>query len=268
MESNKFDALARRAVGDDSSRRGVLRAGIGALAASALAVVGLSAVDDAAAKKNNNNGKNHQRDKATRRRHATTVICYLGQTMEVKKKNLNQKFPGFTQGACICQEPTPLTCGIGCCATAFPLCCPSGSFGSEPGQSSGSTCAPTNARCCPPNQGGGACAGELPQCCPLTNQDPRGSCAPVDANCCNSAAGGGFCQQPFNQCCPVTPQFPGGACCRPSQRCGVGAVGTQGNCLPGQVINFRGCCSSAINVEADDDGGVKGSSAKVGVAAV
>ena len=267
MESNKFDALARRVVGDDSSRRGVLRSGLSALGATALAVVGLRA-DDAAANKKKNN-KNHQNDKAARRRHRIVAICYNNETVSTRRSAFNNgAFPGATEGPCVCAAPYPITCGTECCPAEFPQCCPSGSGGAERGQSAGNVCASNLGRCCPLSQGGGACESPEPQCCPPTNFDPNGSCAPTDANCCNSAAGGGFCQAPFNQCCPRTAQFPQGACCRPNQRCGVGQVGTQGNCPPGLVINFNGCCSSAVGVEGGEDGGVKRSVAKGGVAAV
>jgi hypothetical protein len=265
MESNKFDALARRAVGEDSSRRGVLRSGLSALGATALAVVGLSAADDAAAK-NNNNNNNNQQQRRRRRRNGTVAICANGQTQSTTRGAFNAgAFPGATLGPCVCANPNPITCGTGCCSNEFPQCCGSGQALGGPGGNQGTVCAPNTSRCCPVNQGGGACDSPTPQCCPPTNQNPRGSCAPVDANCCNNQAGGGFCQAPFNQCCPVTSQFPGGACCRPNQRCGVGAVGTQGNCPPGLVINFRGCCSSAVDVEGGEDGGVRGYAAKVGI---
>jgi hypothetical protein len=276
MESNKFDALARRAVGEDSSRRGVLRAGIGALAASAMAVVGLSAADDAAADKKKN-GKNHQRDAATRRRHRTTVICYLGETLEVKKDKVNQKFPGHQPGACICQAPTPVSCGLGCCAADFPLCCPNPSFGSSPGQTAGSTCAPITSRCCPPNQGGGACDSPTPQCCPPTNQQPRGFCAPVDAVCCPSNLGGSFCPAPFTKCCPPLTAARGGfaPCCRQEQRCcnnpgATGPAAVTAGCLAGQACNFEGCCTADVNIVSGDDSGARRSpgAAKVGIAPV
>jgi hypothetical protein len=50
VDGQRFDDVLRRAVGD-GSRRGLLRAGVGALAASALGLVGLGASEDAAAKK-------------------------------------------------------------------------------------------------------------------------------------------------------------------------------------------------------------------------
>ncbi|MBW3634020.1 MAG: hypothetical protein KY456_13435, partial [Chloroflexi bacterium] len=202
MESNKFDALARRAVGDDSSRRGVLRAGIGALAASALAVVGLSTADDAAANDNakKRRKRQHQRDQATRRRHRKIVICYNGETLEVLKNKVNQKFPNVQPGPCVCVGQTPITCGLGCCPVEFPACCPNGSFGNQPGESSGSTCAPVSTGCCPVGAGQGFCDAPNNQCCPPTNQNTRGYCAPPDAACCSTRTGGGFCPAPFNQC--------------------------------------------------------------------
>ena len=268
MESNKFDALARRVVGDDSSRRGVLRSGLSALGATALAVVGLRA-DDTAAKKKNNNNNNNQQQRRRRRRRATVAICVNGQTQSTTRGAFNAgAFPGATLGPCVCAAPNPITCGTGCCSNEFPQCCPGSQALGGPGGEQGTTCAPNTSRCCPANQGGGACDSPTPQCCPPTNQNPRGSCAPVDANCCTNATGGGFCSAPFNQCCPVNPATGNFACCRPSQRCGVGAIGTQGNCPPGLVINNFGCCSSAVNVQAGEDGGPRGFAGRGGVAAV
>jgi len=254
MESNKFDALARRAVGEDSSRRGVLRAGVSALAAAAMAVVGLRAADDAAADNKNNNDKdNHRKDKQFKRQHRKVAICYFGETLEVKKRGFGNRFPGATLGACTCQAPFVNTCGTGCCPAEFPQCCSSGRAGGERGQNAGDVCAPNTSRCCPVSQGGGACDNPTPQCCPPTNQDPFGSCAAVDAACCGNNTGGGSCPAPFTQCCP--PQTPAqrsqfgatGGCCRPDQRCcnapgTVGQAAVTAGCLAGQVCSANGCC--------------------------
>jgi len=249
MESNKFDALARRAVGEDSSRRGVLRAGISALGGTALAVVGLRTADDAAADNKKNNKKNHRKDSQFRRQHRRISICYNGETLEVKKAGAFERFPGAQQGPCACQGNTPLQCGIGCCPPEFGVCCSNPVRRDErtarPGEAGGSICAPATSACCPTSIGGGACDQPNNTCCPPTSDAPRGGCAPAGATCCTNRQAGGFCAPPFTQCCQPTAARPQGACCLPGQVCATGPAGTTGaasGCPAGQVVSAAGCC--------------------------
>jgi hypothetical protein len=266
MESEKFDALARRVIGD-GSRRGILRGGIGALAASALAVVGLG--DDAEGKKKKKKGPNKKRNSGnSNKRKRQPAICYRGETITTTRGKFQDGwYEGATQGACICPADRPITCGLGCCPNNFPQCCATPAAFGSPGEATGSTCAPNTSRCCTVANGGGACDSPTPQCCPPTNQQPRGSCAAVDATCCNSAQGGGSCPAPFSQCCPVTPNFPIGSCCRPGQQCCTGPAGVQSNCPAGLVCNVNGCCTAGVLITGGEEDGAprQAGSDKVGI---
>ncbi len=217
MESDKFDNLVRGAF-DGGSRRSVVRVGIGALAASALVTLGLRAEDADAKKKKG------------------------------KKKKKKKGVPPAT-----CPANLPVTCGTGCCPTAFSKCCV-GNFG-EQGFGGGlvtvlraagdSTCNPPSFNCCPVEQGGGSCGGNFPKCCPATTQEPFGLCTESNATCCPSSAGGGACPADHPKCCPSgfngqeVNQF--SRCCLTSEAC----CQVDTDCPPGQECDGN-CCQEAV----------------------
>src|SRR5687768_3412319 len=151
MDSERFDRLIRTIEGE-ASRRGVVRAGLGVLAAAAVAAVGLRAADDATA------GNKHR---AKRRKQARA---------QKKKKKVKiipgppgpQGPPGLAAPVQTCSGARPITCGGGCCQSTHPLCCDS------TGDTSGKSCHPSGNgfQCCPLALGGGACGGAFPKCCP------------------------------------------------------------------------------------------------------
>ena len=274
MESERFDALARRASDEapDASRRSIVLGGVTALAASALAVVGRGDAADAKKKKGPNKKRNSGNSNKRKRQMA---ICYRGETQVVRRGQFQDGwFEGATQGACVCGGTSPISCGTGCCPNEFPQCCPpTAEQTGEGGKTSGndvSVCAPNTSRCCTVANGGGACDSPTPQCCPPTNGAPRGACAPVDATCCTNAQGGGVCFAPFTQCCPPSPaNFPFGNCCRPGQQCCTGPVGSPSNCPAGLVCNINGCCTAGVLITSgEEDGAPRQTGAeKVGISA-
>lgn len=196
MESEQFDRLVRGAAG--ASRRGVLRAGIGAVAATALVAIGVGPTGTDA-----------------RRRRRKRLVCLNGQTLQVgnRKRFLRR---GATKGACeppspppppaTCPANRPVTCGDGCCPTEYSLCC-------EETTSSTDThsCNPPASNCCPASQGGGSCPAEFfgiglfptaTVCCPATEQTPRGWCGEEGGDCCTTEEGGFSCP-PGGECCPI-----------------------------------------------------------------
>jgi hypothetical protein len=181
VESEKFDELVRGAFAD-ATRRGVVRVGIGALAASAIASLGLTS-DDAEAKK--------------------------------KKKKKKKKTTTTTPPPPRCQGTTPVTCGDGCCPSQYPLCC----AGANP---TGGTCNPSGATCCPLESGGGACGGPFPKCCPATQGFPFGSCARTSSNCCPPESNLDWCGTEFSKCCKEDCCFPDEPCCGPGGSCPAG----------------------------------------------
>src|SRR5690348_10191215 len=115
MESEKFDALVRN-VQDAASRRGVLRAGIGAVVLSVL-----TRFDQAEAKKHMSEAM---------RRHLAVAKKKHNHKKKKKKKPVQ------------CTGSTPVTCGTGCCVAEFPTCCPD-AFTHD------SVCVPSGFQCCP-----------------------------------------------------------------------------------------------------------------------
>ncbi len=196
----------------DSSRRGAIRVGIGALAASALAAMGLEA-----------------------------------EAKKKKKKKKKKKTP-----VAVCPADLPITCGDGCCPSAYPLCCLAnfgfggGAFiNSVPGES---TCNPASFTCCPADQGGGSCGGERPKCCPATAQAPFGICARADDVCCTTEQGGFSCPADQPVCCLENPNdiFDGRNCCPAGSSCCQVAADCPGGVGP--CVN--GCCPAAAPREA------------------
>lgn len=211
MESQQFDTLARRVV-NASSRRGVVQAGVGALAAVALAAFGGGQLDEAEAKGNHHHRHHHK-----------------------KKRKKNRR----------CPSTRPVTCGPGCCPSEFPQCCEDAD---EPNPDFAFECAPSTANCCPVSQGGGFCVGAESKCCPPTSQAPFGNCAEQAGTCCPSELGGFTCPAVEPVCCLNNPNDPfSGFCCPAGQSCGpnfscVPAAGSTGTASVGvrQQNNERG----------------------------
>jgi hypothetical protein len=220
----------------------VTRIGVGALAAAALATLGVSA-DDA-------EGKNKKRNvcKCTS---SDPTSC----VNKKKKKNKVNRFlnnnPCAYKGKCQagvsgcatpqCTGDTPVTCGEGCCPSTFSKCCLADIADFAPGTQ---TCNPTSFTCCPAELGGGSCDPGSPTCCPPTRTSRFGTCADPDEKCCTAEQGGGTCQS-NETCCPPNPNNPGdsGVCCPAGQACCINggapcATGTVCNADPGE----SGCC--------------------------
>lgn len=199
VESEKFDELIR-AVSSDASRRGAVRVGLGTLAATALATLGLSAAETEAKKK-----------KKRRKKPAAIV----------------PPPPPPPTPAKTCSGARPVTCGDGCCGAPYAKCCDDLEF------TSGKVCAPTSSTCCPASTGGGSCGeGDHTVCCAPNAVTTFGDCAPPDGACCTAEQGGGHCDAPNIVCCPNNCCFPGQACCGAGGSCPTGFVcdGGEGDC--------------------------------------
>ena len=185
MDLDVFDDVARQAA-DGSSRRSLVRAGLGALGLTGLGLAALASDADAGGKgKGKNKGK--------------------------KKKR--------------CKGERPNKCGQGCCPANYPNCCewagepnPAFAFSCAP---SNNVCCPVSQgggsceageKCCPPtltNQFG-SCAEAADVCCPANS---KGSSCPASApvccdfDCCPTGsvcAVNGACSGDFNlegECC-------------------------------------------------------------------
>jgi hypothetical protein len=236
VESEKFDRLVRGAFAG-ASRRGVVRVGVGALAASALATLGLTS-DDAGAKKKKKKKK-------------TICVCTSSDastctTQTLKKNQANSTLssnPCAYSGACVagqsgcpaqCTGDTPVTCGEGCCPSNFSKCCSAFLDSSAPAGTL--TCNPNDFNCCLASQGGGSCGGDHPVCCGPTQQNPFGTCTPTGGTCCTTEQGGGECHPEFPVCCLIDPADldsgnccpAGSSCCQDDADCG----GAPGSCDP------------------------------------
>jgi hypothetical protein len=223
-----------------------MRAGAGALAAAALASLGLRA-DDAEAKKKKK------------------PVCLNGQTKKVRnRKRFLKKNPTATVGACVtpaqqCTTASPVSCdpnGNWCCPSTLPTCCPDASI-------AGFACNPANHVCC--GTDGAACAPTGEQCCqgggPRSFQ-PGSYCAPTGLLCCpfesevGACAAGDFCCPPIagtdaeGGCCPAfeivngngSEAFTGGCCnpddeesCPEGWRCSTSGDVISGCCFPEEV---------------------------------
>ena len=227
MDADKFDALMHQVL-DDASRRGVIRAGIGALSALALMIIELGGGNDAAADSGRCKkrcGECQRCEKGKCRRTSRGKRCKSGKCRP--KGNGTPCACGTCQsGFCALTPPTsPPTCpperpaacpNGGCCPSAFPLCCPASP------RTTGATCNAAGRTCCPEERGGGSCGSNRPQCCPPTDQAPAGSCARSTDICCTSAQGA--------LSCPA-----GSACCTTNAEC-TGLMPTGQTCQ-------SGCCA-------------------------
>lgn len=239
MESRKFDDLARGTV-TDSSRRGVLRVGFGALAASALATLGPRA-DDADAKK-----KKKKKKTICNCTSSDPLTCSTQKTKKNKANDILNSNPCAYSGSCQaglsgcpaqCAADRPVVCGEGCCPAEFSKCCDD-----VENPLFTKTCNPTSFTCCPASAGGGSCDPEFPQCCPLTTQDPEfGHCTEATSICCTSETGGNSCLADFPVCCLIDPaDLESGNCCPVGSSCctvdadcpggGLGACDLMSNC--------------------------------------
>jgi hypothetical protein len=143
MDGKAFDTLVQMAV-RESSRRRVLCAGIGTLAASALGLVRWSAAEDVAAKK-----KHHKKKKKTCPKRCFGV-CVKGGG--VCCQGPSDGFGGWCDSSyphcCSASDPT----GGGCCESGYPICCFDPSVGGY---------------CCP---AGAVCCGAISGCCASSGQ--------------------------------------------------------------------------------------------------
>src|SRR4051812_23124115 len=173
MESDRFDDLVRFMSGD-ASRRGVVRAGLGALALVASAALGLSAPDEGEArhrrqaKARKHAGKKHRKNsKGQHRHHGQTGPLTPPATCTPGSAGCPPDDPGETQDpdgprspeGAACQEDgecaSGLCCldswdGLGLCAAAgsrrcdgnFDVCCGPGTECCE------TQCCPEGTHCC------------------------------------------------------------------------------------------------------------------------
>src|SRR5215213_11459158 len=205
MESECFDDLVR-ALSGDASRRGVVRAGIGALAAAVLAALGLNRADEVAAKrgrraKAHTSAHKHQGAKkhpTKRKGHhghhshddhtgpkAPPPNCTPGSAgcpPDDPGKAQNPEVPLSPEGA-TCQEDgecaSELCCDVGCAAAGFRRC-----------DGNWNVCCGPGRECCETS-----CCGEGTHCC--WSEDPF--CVGPDRQCC----GNGTC--PIDkECCLVS----------------------------------------------------------------
>ena len=225
MESEAFDRLVRVIEGE-ASRRGVVRAGIGALLGAAGAAAGLGPAGEAAA-------RTRQRGKGRKKARA----------QKKKKKQALVPGPPGPQGPAgppgppaaprTCTAPQPVTCGTGCCPAHLPLGCESDV------NPEGKSCNPSGNgwHCCGLAHGGDACGGNFPQCCPVTKQAPFGNCAGATDKCCPTTHGGFDCPADL-ECCPSPASGPDvQRCCADVDKCCV----TNFDCVQPETCE-NGCC--------------------------
>ena len=236
MESSKFDNLVRGAA-NGASRRGVVRVGIGALAASALATMGLRSEDAGAKKKKKPVCNCTSSDPAT---------CTTQKLGKGARNNLLNSNPCAYNGSCTagvsgcpatCTGDRPVTCGDGCCPADFSKCCTD-----VENPVFTNTCNPTSYTCCPANAGGGSCPPDEPKCCPVTQQGPFGNCVEATDVCCTTATGGGACSAAFPVCCLIDPTDPdSGNCCPTGSKC----CQVDDDCDGTDVCGSDDCCEAA-----------------------
>jgi hypothetical protein len=171
VESEKFDALIRQTYAA-ATRRGVVRVGLGALAASALGTLG--PVLDADAKKK----KKHKKKRCKGER---PVKCGNGCCPSVFSQCCEDATEPTNFFTC---NPADFTCcpvedGGGSCPSFLPQCCPPTIF--DPF----GTCALETDVCCTSDTGSGTCPQEFPVCCLIDPEDPEsGNCCGAGQTCC------------------------------------------------------------------------------------
>jgi hypothetical protein len=107
MDGDTFDALVQRALGNES-RRGVLRAGIGALAASALTAFGLNGAEEAQAKKHKKKGNKKKKKKKPYKPSAAYNTCLAEVPLLC------------SMAGCASRDQSP---GCGACYADVEVCC-------------------------------------------------------------------------------------------------------------------------------------------------
>ena len=170
MDLDVFDDVARQAaVG--SSRRSLVRAGLGALGLTGLGLATLSADADAGGK---GKGKKKKGKKAKR-----------------------------------CKSDRPVKCGPGCCPSSYPNCCeyadnpnPETRFECNPANytccQTGQGSCPPNTKCCGPTAGSfnGSCAPTAATCCPASSQgewcEAGETCSDGNGDCPDGTSSSGF----------------------------------------------------------------------------
>lgn len=167
---------------------------------------------------------------------AASALVTMGlraEDADAKKKKKKKK------NKVTCTGTTPVTCGAGCCATNYSLCCTNADDSTN-----NTTCNPPANKCCPIEQGGGSCrAGET--CCPAGRDAEYGSCAGTNDVCCTTATGGGSCSKESPVCCPSNPANSDdfGECCKTGETCCIGGGAA---CPAGKTCDaptgYAGCC--------------------------
>ena len=172
MDLDVFDDVARQAA-DGSSRRSLVRAGLGALGLTGLGL--LTTPDDAAAKKKK--GKKKKRCKGER-----PVTCGQGCCPSQYPNCCESASDpnAATRNSC---NPASYTCcsislGGGSCPPNTKCCGPTAAEFNEFG-----SCAPTSAVCCPADTKTDWCTTEFPVCC-IDDCCLSGEvCADAEGNC-------------------------------------------------------------------------------------
>lgn len=172
VESERFDAMVRGTFAR-GTRRGVMRVGMGAVGATALAAFGLQADADAKKKK--------KKKKKKRCRGDRPVKCGNGCCPSAFSQCCEDATAPTNFYTC---NPADFTCcvvddGGGSCSPFAPQCCPPtilDPFG---------TCALATDICCTSEQGSLFCPEDLPVCCLVDPEDPlSGNCCAEGETCC------------------------------------------------------------------------------------
>jgi hypothetical protein len=179
VDNKLFDAMVRGAVGA-ASRRGVLRIGIGTVAASALGVRGLNAEQFAHARKKKKRRKKRDRCRLLRGQSIGRFAC--GDGCCLRDRQVCCDDPSDPSGkSCFPRDSVccPAALGGGACNEGHQCCSPAAGAPQA-------SCANLSQgqHCCPPNSGG-ACEATF-ECCPsaFTNDENRGCCQ-EGSPCCN-----------------------------------------------------------------------------------
>src|SRR5215213_5063989 len=223
MESECFDDLVR-ALSGDASRRGVVRAGLGALAAAALAALGLTSADEVAAKRG-------RRAKAR-----ASAQKDQGARKHPKKRKGHQGHHGHDDHTGPKAPPPNCTPGLAGCPPDDPgeaqdpevPLSPEGVACQEDGECASGLC------CLDPWDGLGVCTaagfqrcdGNFDVCCGPGTECCETSCCREGIHCCWSEDP--FCVGPDRQCC-------GNGTCPIDKECCLVAGNSMDCCGQGEV---------------------------------
>ena len=222
MEDGRFDTLSRH-IGGEGSRRGMLRVGLGALAAAAFGALTLGGSEETEANKARAHRKKSRKQKVR----------------DQKKKKAKQGPPGpagppgppgTPAPVVTCSGARPITCGDGCCPTTVPVCC------DDLEATSGKSCNEAGQVCCPLGLGGGSCPVGAP-CCPPFKGQVFGDCAFDDEKCCPPDSGS-VCKTDEDCCPPATTNFDNGGCCLLDEVC----CNDTTDCPDTFACSDNGCC--------------------------